>query len=111
LSGFALMFSLSVFAQKTYIHAGRLIDVKTKKVLTEQTIVVEADKILSVSSGYQNGADEDKTIDLKNATVMPGLMDMHVHIESQPAPRATSTDFATTKPTSPTRRSRTPILR
>lgn len=33
------MFSVGVFAQKTYIHAGRLIDVKTKKVLTGQTII------------------------------------------------------------------------
>lgn len=86
LSGFVLALSITAFAQKTYIHAGRLIDVKTKKVLTDQTIVVEADKILSVSSGYQNGTAEDNIIDLKNATVMPGLMDMHVHIESQTSP-------------------------
>ena len=86
LTGMALMLSLGTFAQKTYIHAGRLIDVKTKKVLTEQTIVVEGNKILSLSAGYQTGTVEDKKIDLKNATVMPGLMDMHVHIESQTSP-------------------------
>jgi imidazolonepropionase-like amidohydrolase len=86
LTGIALMLSLGAFAQKTYIHAGRLIDVKTKKVLTEQTIVVEGNKILSLSAGYQTGTSEEKTIDLKNATVMPGLMDMHVHIESQTSP-------------------------
>ena len=86
LTGIALMLSLGAFAQKTYIQAGRLIDVKTKKVLTEQTIVVEGNKILSLSAGYQTGSAEDMTIDLKNATVMPGLMDMHVHIESQTSP-------------------------
>lgn len=80
------MLSVGAFAQKTYIHAGRLIDVKTKKVLTEQTIVVEGNKILSLSAGYQSGTAEDLMIDLKNATVMPGLMDMHVHIESQTSP-------------------------
>ncbi len=86
LTGIALMLSVGAFAQKTYIHAGRLIDVKSKKVLPEQTIVVEGNKILSLSAGYQNGTPEDQTIDLKNATVMPGLMDMHVHIESQTSP-------------------------
>lgn len=86
LSGLVLLLSLSAFAQKTYIHAGRMIDVKTKKVLTEQTIVIEGDKILSVNSGYQNPGAEDNAVDLKNATVMPGLMDMHVHIESQTSP-------------------------
>lgn len=86
ISGFALMLSFSVFAQKTYIHAGRLIDVKSKKVLTEQTIVTEGDKILSVTAGYQQAEAGATTVDLKGATVMPGLMDMHVHIESQTSP-------------------------
>lgn len=86
LAGVFLTISLTLFAQKTIIHAGRLIDVKTKIVLTEQTIVIEGDKILSVSAGYHPPGLEDKTVDLKNATVMPGLMDMHVHIESQTSP-------------------------
>jgi imidazolonepropionase-like amidohydrolase len=86
LSSAAMLFVLTAFAQKTYIHAGRLIDVKTKKVLTEQTIVVEGDKILSLASGYQNPGPTDVAIDLKNVTVMPGLMDMHVHIENQTSP-------------------------
>lgn len=86
LSGLALMLSYGLFAQKIYVHAGRLIDVKSQKVLTEQTIIVENEKIISVSSGYQNPGKSDQAVDLKNATVMPGLMDMHVHIESQTSP-------------------------
>ncbi|MCU0399642.1 MAG: amidohydrolase family protein [Algoriphagus sp.] len=86
LTGLALLISLGVFAQKTYIHAGRLIDVKAQKVLTEQTIVVEGDRIVSVNAGYQNPTKGDKVVDLKNSTVMPGLMDMHVHIENQTSP-------------------------
>lgn len=86
LTGLALLISLGVFAQKTYIHAGRLIDVKSQKVLTEQTIVVEGDRIVSVNAGYQNPAKGDKVVDLKKSTVMPGLMDMHVHIENQTSP-------------------------
>ncbi|MBC6365909.1 amidohydrolase family protein [Algoriphagus sp. AK58] len=86
LTGLLVLLSMGVFAQKTYIHAGRLIDVKSKKVLTEQTILVEGDKIISVSAGYQTPSSGDKLIDLKNTTVMPGLMDLHVHIESQTSP-------------------------
>ena len=86
LTGLALLLSLGVFAQKTIIHAGRLIDVKSQKVLTEQTIVVEGDRIVSVTTGYQNPAKGDKVVDLKKSTVMPGLMDMHVHIENQTSP-------------------------
>lgn len=80
------LISTGVFAQKIYIHAGRMIDVRNKKVLTEQTIVVEDGKILLLSAGYETGSDQDRIIDLKNATVLPGLMDMHVHIESQTSP-------------------------
>lgn len=86
LTGLALLISLGVFAQKTYIHAGRLIDVKSQKVLTEQTIVVEGDRIVTVNPGYLNPAKGDKVVDLKKSTVMPGLMDMHVHIENQTSP-------------------------
>jgi len=86
LTGLALLLSVGVFAQKTLIHAGRLIDVKSKKVLTEQTIIVEGDRIVSVNAGYQNPTKEDKLIDLKKSTVMPGLMDLHVHIENQTSP-------------------------
>jgi imidazolonepropionase-like amidohydrolase len=54
--------------------------------LTEQTIVVEGNLILSITPGYQNPGSSDQAINLKSATVMPGLMDMHVHIESETSP-------------------------
>lgn len=78
-----ISFSLVGYAQKTYLHCGKLIDVEKGKVLTEMTIVVEADRIVEVTKGYSIAGKNDETIDLKNKTVMPGLMDMHVHIESQ----------------------------
>lgn len=86
LTALLLIMSFGLFAQKTYIHAGKLVDVKNGKILNEQTIVIEADKIISVSPGYQSGASEDSLIDLKDKTVMPGLMDMHVHIEGETSP-------------------------
>ena len=74
------------FSQKTFIHCGKLIDVKTLQVLTEMTIIVEKNKIVEVSKGYLFPSGSDKLIDLKQKTVMPGLIDMHVHIESETSP-------------------------
>ncbi|MFT4024549.1 MAG: amidohydrolase family protein [Flavihumibacter sp.] len=71
------------FTQKTIIHCGQLIDVKTGKVLPSMTIVVEGKKVSTVTNGYAQPASGDKLIDLKNKTVMPGLIDMHVHLESE----------------------------
>jgi len=70
-------------AQITYLHCGKLIDVEKSKVLTEMTIIVEGDKIQSIEKGYQEVPEDAKGIDLKSKTVMPGLFDMHVHLESE----------------------------
>ncbi|MEY4333611.1 MAG: hypothetical protein RLZZ196_2354 [Bacteroidota bacterium] len=77
---------LNLSAQKTFIQCGKLIDSKTAKLLTTKTIVVEGNKIVEVLDGYVNGNATDKTVDLKNSTVMPGLMDMHVHLEQETSP-------------------------
>jgi imidazolonepropionase-like amidohydrolase len=86
LVGVFLTLSLSAFAQKTLIHAGSLIDIKTNRILSEQSNAIKGDKILSASAGYRLAGSEDKTVDLKNKTMMSRLMDMHVHIESQTSP-------------------------
>ena len=67
-------------AQKTYLYCGQLIDVQHLQMLKEKTIVVEGNKIVEVLDGFAKAGDNDKTIDLKASTVMPGLMDMHVHL-------------------------------
>lgn len=80
------MCSFFAQAQKTLLHCGQLIDVNKLEVLKEQTIVVEGNKITAVLSGYAKPAAGDKAVDLKKMTVMPGLIDMHVHIESETSP-------------------------
>ncbi|MCA1930324.1 amidohydrolase family protein [Rheinheimera sp.] len=77
----------------TLIHAGKLITAENDKVLTEYTVVVEDDKIIAVESGYKTPAAGDKVINLKNHTVMPGLMDMHTHFSTQMGPGAYTEDF------------------
>lgn len=80
------IFAFGVQAQKTFLHCGQLIDVEHLKVLKEKTIVVEGNKIVEVVDGYAKAGPNDKTVDLKNSTVMPGLMDMHVHVETETSP-------------------------
>lgn len=67
----------------TYIHAGALLDVQSAQVLKEQTIIIEGKRIVTVAQGYNEPHPDDTLIDLKNAFVMPGLLDMHVHIASE----------------------------
>ncbi|HYF33302.1 MAG TPA: amidohydrolase family protein [Chitinophagaceae bacterium] len=75
-----------LLAQRTILHCGQLIDVKAGAVLKEMTIVVEGNKIADVQKGYITAVGNDKVIDLRNRTVMPGLIDMHVHMESETNP-------------------------
>ena len=49
----AILFSLNLMAQQTYIHAGKLIDTKNSKVLEERTIIVDGNKISSVEKGFK----------------------------------------------------------
>ncbi len=74
-------------AQTTIIHCGKLIDVDKGVVLNNKSIVVAEGMIKSVEDGYITPKKEDKLIDLKSKTVMPGLMDMHVHVESESGPK------------------------
>ncbi len=74
-------------AQKQYIQCGRLIDGKSDKVLEEMTVIVADGKIESVEKGFLTPEnEEDRLIDCRHLTVMPGLMDMHVHIEGETSP-------------------------
>tara|TARA_R110002073_G_scaffold72537_1_gene177669 strand:+ start:702868 stop:704148 length:1281 start_codon:yes stop_codon:yes gene_type:complete len=80
---FLLTYTLSV-AQDTYLYCGKLLDTKTGKISNEMTIIVSGNKIIDVQKGYLSPkSTNDITIDLKSKTVMPGLIDMHVHIEGQ----------------------------
>lgn len=78
--------AICLFAQKTYLQCGQLIDVKQLQILKQKTVVVEGNKIVDILDGFVKGNANDKTIDLKSSTVMPGLMDMHVHLEHETSP-------------------------
>jgi imidazolonepropionase-like amidohydrolase len=78
-----LTVSVSAFAQRTVIHCGNLIDGKTNDVQPQMTIIVEGNKIVAVEKGFSKSSATDSLIDLSSKTVMPGLIDMHVHLESE----------------------------
>lgn len=77
----ALLLPLTANAT-TIIHAGRLVDVVEGEVLTEQSVIIEEGRIKDVRAGYIEAIDAE-LIDLTDATVMPGFMDMHVHLSSE----------------------------
>jgi len=80
---FLLCFAQLTYAQKTYIQCGRLIDGIANSAQSQVTIVVDGATITVIQKGYVSGGTGDKTINLQNKTVMPGLIDCHVHLESQ----------------------------
>ena len=90
-----LLFALSVLGltpesatqppERVILHAGRLMDVRSGKTLTDQAVVIEGNKIVSVGRMAQaNRSSGDRLIDLPNATVLPGLTDAHTHLTGDP---------------------------
>lgn len=89
-----IMFFSTLTAQKTYIHAGKLLDVKSGQLLNNRTIIVSEDKIEKIAEGFlQPTGDKDVVVDLKEMTVLPGLTDMHVHLESETNPKKYLEEF------------------
>jgi imidazolonepropionase-like amidohydrolase len=70
-------------AARTLIHAGRVIDGRADTVRASVTITVDGDRIVGIAEGFATPTPGDTVIDLRAATVLPGLMDMHVHISSE----------------------------
>jgi imidazolonepropionase-like amidohydrolase len=72
----------SASAQTTVIRAARLFEADSGRILSPAVVVIEADRILAVNPAQL--PVEAETIDLGDATLLPGLMDMHVHLMDQP---------------------------
>src|SRR5437660_2045433 len=66
-------------SHRVAIRAGKLIDGKSEKAVENIMIVVEGDKIASVTAGGSAPAGVE-VIDLSKATVLPGFIDTHTHV-------------------------------
>src|ERR1051325_1394114 len=83
-----LMLMPSAIAQKSRpvaIHAGHVLEVKSGKMLSDQTLLIEDGKIVSISSAADAKLPSDAVrIDLPIATVLPGFIDAHTHLTMDP---------------------------
>jgi imidazolonepropionase-like amidohydrolase len=81
-----LCFAAAAHAQaaatkRTVIHAGHVLDVRTGEWRANQAIVIEGDKITEITASADvRTTAGDSTIELPDATVLPGLIDMHTHL-------------------------------
>src|SRR5207302_1363836 len=67
--------------KRAVIRAGRVLNVRTGELHANQAIVIEGEKISQIApSGEVKAAAGDTTIDLPDATLLPGLIDMHTHL-------------------------------
>ncbi|MBW2939073.1 amidohydrolase family protein [Aureisphaera sp. CAU 1614] len=83
---FLLVF-ITAQAQETFLHCGKIIDTKNGKVLIDKTIIVLGKTIKSIENGFLIPTNDSViVVDLKSKTVLPGFIDMHVHIESETSP-------------------------
>lgn len=77
-----LLASSPLAAQTTYIHAGRLLADPAAAPRGPSTIIVRDGKVAEVRDGFTVPEADARIIDLKTQFVLPGLIDMHVHIGS-----------------------------
>lgn len=77
---------INMNAQETYLHCGAILDIASGKTLNQKTIIINGNSIKAIEDGFVDGGEADKVIDLKDKTIMPGFIDMHVHIEGQSSP-------------------------
>ena len=87
LMALCFLISLGINSQDLFLHCGKIIDTKNGEVLTNKTIIVSGDKIIAIEDGFSFPKSEGyQIIDLKSKTVLPGLIDMHVHLEGETGP-------------------------
>ena len=81
--------SAAAIAETQLIHAGALLAVPGERPLRDHTIVIENDRITENRLGFVDASEFDgaEVIDLREYFVLPGLMDMHVHLQGEMGPQ------------------------
>jgi imidazolonepropionase-like amidohydrolase len=65
------------------VHAGRVVDVDNGKVLTDQAIRIDGERIVGIEPWSDVAGRDAKVLDWSRHTVLPGLMDMHTHVADE----------------------------
>lgn len=79
----ALLTSFSTLAQQTLINADAYLDVKSGKTVNNVSVLIDNNKIIRIAKqGAISTSSNIKLINLPGKTLVPGLMDMHVHLTS-----------------------------
>ena len=74
----------TLMSQDKYIHAGKIYDSSSGKYHLNKTIIISGNIISSIEDGFIEPKNEKILIyDLKSKVILPGLIDFHVHMESE----------------------------
>ena len=72
----------------TLLHVGNLLDTNNGEISKAVTIRIAGNKISEVTKGYATPKKDDEVVNLKQSYVLPGFMDMHVHLAQEYVPKA-----------------------
>jgi imidazolonepropionase-like amidohydrolase len=92
-----LLIALSSFisySQDYYLHCGSILDTQTGTSLQNATIIIKDNKINKIIEGFvPKSSTSDIEIDLKKKHVLPGLIDLHVHLENEQNPKSYASKY------------------
>ena len=83
----------------TIVHAGTLLAIPGQPPATQQSVILRNGKIVEIRAGFVQAADIEadgdvRIVDLSGSFVMPGFMDLHVHLSGQ-AGSGSKADYVT----------------
>ena len=93
IAGLIALTSLHAAAASIALQCGSLVDVKALAVVSQRTIVIEGNRIARVEAGFV-AAPGAAVIDLRSHTCMPGLIDLHVHLDNNLTPTSFVEQFS-----------------
>ncbi len=79
-----LLMTTTLVSQDKYIHAGKIFDSSSGKYQLNKTIIISDNIISSIEDGFIEPKNENISVyDLRSKVILPGLIDFHVHMESE----------------------------
>ncbi|MFW8590987.1 amidohydrolase family protein [Glaciecola sp. 2405UD65-10] len=75
-----LVSTIPVFAKQILINADAMLDVAAGKTIKNVSVLIDDKRIVKISKQGEIDSANTQVIDLKGMTLVPGLMDMHVHL-------------------------------